>query len=188
MDLSDIPPSDYKTYTSTQDFFSIHVPCEFRVRDIEWISEYANKLPGHVYECSRGQENYSMTVINYTDVRKIHEAREHTDAALGGNYWRTDLQGSVAYAAMKLRQEAAKVTFDAYHLIDLIPGHQLQYTNPDGTRTFAGIYLHEYRLYILKATVPPTSPPPGLFQQSLSVLNAEGNRIRYNNGTYRHPW
>jgi hypothetical protein len=88
---------------------------------------------------------------------------------------------------MKLRQEAAKVTFDAYHLIDRIPGHQLQYTNQDGTRTFAGIYLHEYRLYILKATAPPNAPPPGLFQQSLSVLNAAGNRIRYNDGTYRHP-
>jgi hypothetical protein len=185
-----VPPSDYTTYVSREDFFSVHVPCKFATRDITWLSEYENPLPGRVYSCNRGQESYSMTVINYTDVVKIHEAREHTDAATGGGagaYARIDVYASVAYAATKLRQKAAKVTFDAWHYIDLIPGHQLQFTNADGTRTFAGIYLHAYRLYILEATAPATAPPPGLFQQSLSILNAEGERVRYRT-IYNHPW
>lgn len=58
-------------------------------------------------------------------------------------------------------------------------GQQLQLTNTDQSRTFAGIYLHEARLYILDATVPPKAPPPGLFQQSLSFLDAKGERVRH---------
>jgi len=195
VDLSDIPPSDFKTYSNTQDFFSIHVPCTFQVRDIEWHSEYANKLPGRVYECSRGQENYTMTVINYTDVAKVFLERERTSAEGGGGgntaYARIDVQASVDYAATKFRQEAyaanAKMGLDNWHYIDLIPGHQVQFTKPNGERTFTGIYLHEYRLYIMRATVPGNLPPPGLFQQSLSILRPDGGRIRYQS-IYRHPW
>jgi hypothetical protein len=54
-------------------------------------------------------------------------------------------------------------------------------TNPDRSRTFAGIYLHESRLYILEATAPEDAPPPGLFQQSLTLLDEKGARVRYNN-------
>jgi hypothetical protein len=185
-----VPPSDYGTFVSREDFFSVHVPCKFETRDITWNTEYGSVVPGRVYSCNRGTENYSMTVINYTDIERIHKGRHDPNSAdIPDLYWRIDLSGSIAYAATRLRQKATKVTFDSFQLIDLIPGHQLQFTNPNGTRTFAGIYLHQYRLYILEATAPPTAAPPGLFQQSLSVLNAEGTRIRYpTSAPYRHPW
>jgi hypothetical protein len=185
-----VPPSSYKTYVNREDFFSVHVPCDFGpAQKITWISEYENPLPGNVYTCNRGQEKYTMTVINYTDVQKIMDARETTDAAQqGGNaYARIDVYASIDFAAMKLRQKATKVNFDAWHYVDLIPGHQVQFTTADGMRNFASIYLHNYRLYILEAVAPPTAPPPGLFQQSLSILDAEGNRIRYRS-IYQHPW
>jgi hypothetical protein len=71
------------------------------------------------------------------------------------------------------------VTYDAWHHIDLVEGHQLQITNTDRSRTYASMYFHQGRLYILEATVPPGSLPQGLFQQSLSFLDEDGNRIRY---------
>ena len=179
---------DVDAYVSRVDFFSINVPCKFTTRDITWVSEYANKVPGRIYSCTKGPESYTMTVINYTDVEAIHKARTDTTAAdQPDTYWRIDVHASIDFAATKLRQKAAKVTFDAWHYIDLIPGHQLQFTNTDGTRTFAGIYLHKYRLYIMEATVPANYPPPGLFQQSLSMLDDMGNRVRYRT-IYQHPW
>ena len=87
----------------------------------------------------------------------------------------------MAYAAWNLRQRGGEITYDAYHYINLIEGHQLQMTNSDQSRTFAAIYLHDSRLYIVEATVPAGSIPPGLFQQSLEILNEDGNRIRYRN-------
>ncbi len=71
------------------------------------------------------------------------------------------------------------MTYDAYAQVDRIEGHQLHITNRDKSLTFVGIYLHARRLYILEATVPPGSPGAAHFQQSLSILDEEGNRIRY---------
>ena len=72
-----------------------------------------------------------------------------------------------------------KVTFDAFHYINLVTGHELQLTNPDQSRTYAGIYLHENRLYIFDATVAKGMPPPLIFQQSPEFLDASGTSIRY---------
>jgi len=41
------------------------------------------------------------------------------------------------------------------------------------------MYFRDGRLYILEATVPPGSLLQGLFRQSLSFLDADGQRIRY---------
>ena len=71
------------------------------------------------------------------------------------------------------------MTYDGWTDNDKIEGHQLQITNPDQSRSFVAIFLHASRLYILEGTVPQGHPPPGLFQQSLRILDAEGRRIRY---------
>ncbi len=91
------------------------------------------------------------------------------------------MRASVAYAAWNLRQRGGEVTYDAYHYIDLVEGHQLQMTNADQSRTYAAIYLHDSRLYIVEATVSPGSVPPGFFQQSLQFIDEAGDRIRYRN-------
>lgn len=64
--------------------------------------------------------------------------------------------------------------------MDLVEGHQLQLTNiADKSRTFASIYMHENRLYIMEGTVPAGYPEPALFQQSLGFIDKDGNGIRY---------
>src|SRR5258705_10982748 len=72
-----------------------------------------------------------------------------------------------------------KITFDNFHYINLVTGHQLTVVNPDTTRTYVGLYLHENRLYVLDATVARNAPAPIIFQQSLEFLDAEGKSIRY---------
>ena len=72
-----------------------------------------------------------------------------------------------------------KVTYDAFHYVNLVTGHMLQVTYPDESRGYAAIYLHENRLYVLDATVAKGQPPPLIFQQSFALLDAEGNTVRY---------
>jgi hypothetical protein len=55
----------------------------------------------------------------------------------------------------------------------------VQLTNPDGSRTFAGIHMHDNRLYIQEGTVPKGYPEPGLFQQSMGFVDKDGNGVRY---------
>jgi hypothetical protein len=172
---------EWSTYTNRLDRFEVNFPGQPTVGDITWPSEYGAVFAGRVYTVEQKTGRYSVTVIDYTDAEKIHAARTNkTEADSLPIYWQVDVQASIAYAATKFRQRpGVKVTYDAFHYIDLVSGHQLQMTNADQSRTFAGIYLHESRLYILEATVPARAAQPGLFQQSLSFLDAGGKKVRY---------
>ncbi|WP_428101307.1 hypothetical protein [Candidatus Rariloculus sp.] len=171
----------WRQYTSANDNFRIHAPSEFEVEDIAYPSEYGAVVPARIYSYEDGANRYSVTVVDYTDARAIHAARPDRTEADYELYWEVDVRASVTYAAANLRKRGGEVTYDAYHYIDRVEGHQLQITNDDGSRTFAAIYLHDSRLYISEATVAPGSPPPGMFQQSLEFLDDAGNRIRYRN-------
>ena len=174
---------EWSTYTSMEDRFRVHVPCEFSIEKIDWESEYGSVLPGRVYSCDAGARGeYKVTVADYTDALEIYLAREgRSEADYVDLYWEIDIRASIIYAASQIRQREGEVTFDAYHYVDRIEGEQIQMTYPDNRRLYAAIYLHNSKLYILEATVAPRTPPPGMFQQSLGFVDAEGNRIRYDN-------
>ena len=178
---ADVSAQEWIDFTSREDRFTVNMPGQPKVETIEWPSEYGLVFPGRVYRAMRGAERYSITVIDYNDAEKRYHAKPHPPSFRQAEYWMMDIQGSIQYAATKLYRfkPGVKVTHDAWHYIDLVEGHQLNLTNPDTTRTFVSIYLHDNRLYILDGTVPANGPEPGLFTQSLSFLDAEGKRVRY---------
>jgi hypothetical protein len=173
---------EWNEYQNLQDRFSITFPGQPNVEEIKWPSEYGVVFPGRVYSVQQGGSRYSVTVIDYTGSEKLHAAIAKPESFQDPRYWQIDIQASIQYAATKLYRlkPNAKVTYDAWHYIDLVEGHMLQLTNQDQSRTFVGIYLHENRLYIVEATVPAGYPQPGLFQQNLSFLDEKGARVRYN--------
>jgi len=168
-------------FSSDQDRFEIDVPGDgLEIHETTYDSEYGAVFPARLYLYEDGEARYSVTVVDFTDARSIHAERDNkTNADDGSLYWAVDVLGSIAYAAWNIRKRGGEVTYDAWHYIQRVEGHQLQITNADQSRTYAGIYLHETLLYILEATVPPGSPPPVIFQQSLTLLNDEGNTFNY---------
>jgi hypothetical protein len=167
-------------YQNKLDRFSVPAPGEPTVETITWESEYHAKFPGRVYKWQLGPNRYSITVVDFSDAEKIHAAIDHEAYVGGVGYWVIDIAASVAHAARQYREKpGVKVTYDAFHYVNLITGHALQVTNPDESRSYAAIYLHENRLYILDATVAKGQPPPLIFQQSFAMLDAEGNNVRY---------
>jgi hypothetical protein len=172
-------------YASKADLFGVNFPVEPKVQDITYATEFGITLPGRVYSADSGQSRYSVTVVDYADAEKIHTAQAEQCRKKGGegdactNGWRGDVQGSIVYASWKFIQRNAKVTHYAWAVSDNVEGQRLQLTNPDGSRTFAAIYRHGTRLYILEGTVPRGAPAPGLFQQSMMFLDEEGKSIRY---------
>jgi hypothetical protein len=172
-------------YASRADLFGVNFPTEPKVQDIAYATEYGITLPGHVYSAESGASRYSVTVVDYADAEKIHTARAELCKKNGGesdacqNDWRGDVQGSIVYASWKFLQRTAKVTYYAWAVTDNVEGQRVQLANPDGSRTFAAIYRHGTRLYILEGTVPKGAPAPGLFQQSMLFLDEEGKPIRY---------
>ncbi len=167
-------------YINQTDLFIVNFPGEPETTETTHHSAFDADFPARVYTVDNERGRYAITVVDYRDTEAIHLARTNrTEANSGSAIWITDVRASVAHAAQGFRGRGGEVTYDAWADIDKIEGHQLQITNPDRSRSFISIHLHASRLYILEATVPPGSPPPGVFQQSLGILDEEGRRIRY---------
>ena len=129
---------------------------------------------------NRAGARYSLTVVDYSDAERIHSELGHIAYQGGPGYWTIDIMASIDYAAMLYRQKpGVKVTYDAWHYIERVTGHELQLTNSDDSRSYVGIYLHENRLYVLDATAGRDEAPPIIFQQSFGFLDAEGKPVQY---------
>lgn len=169
-------------YISRTDLFTVNFPGEPTVRDIAYPTEYGISIPGRVHSSEDGPNRYSVTVVDYANVQKIHAERLANCQKyrnLCNNPWVGELRGAMDYAANKFLQRDAKVTHYAYYNTDRVEGRRIQLTNADRTQTFAAIHMHDNRLYILEGTVSADSPPPGLFQQSLGFIDRQGIRVRY---------
>jgi hypothetical protein len=152
-------------FTDKAEMFTVNLPGQPKVETSKMVSEYGIEVPVKTYTATTPNGGkYMVMVVDYT----------------GRDVQITDVRGSIAFAAHKLRMRGGQITFDAYAQIDRIEGHQIQMTNPDKSRTFWAAHLHARRLYILEATVPPDTPPPAGFQASLGILDAEGKPVRYN--------
>ena len=105
----------------------------------------------------QGPSRFSVTVVDYGNVQKLHADRVKGCALYPDqctNQGANELRGALDYAAWNFIKRDGKVTYYAYANSDRIEGRRVQLTNPDKSRTFAAIYMHENRLYILEATVP----------------------------------
>ncbi len=169
-------------YVDRAERFIVNFPGEPEIEDISYISHFNATFPARVYTVEQGSSRYSVTVINYTEAERAHrelcEQPGHAGECDGFEIG-TDVRGSIAWEAWNIRKRGGEITHDAFAQVDRIPGHQLQITDADQSRTFVGIYLEGRRLYVLEATVPGEAPPPIHFQQSLGILDAEGKRVVY---------
>ncbi len=172
-------------FVSKADLFGVNFPSEPKTQETTFATEFGIMLPARVYSTEAGQSRYSVTVVDYADAEKTHTARVDQCKKDGGegdacqNDWRSDVQGSMVYAASKYVKGTGKITHFGWAVVDNVEGIRVQVTNADRTRTFVEIHRHGTRLYVLEATVPARAPAPGLFQQSLLFTDEEGHPLRY---------
>ena len=177
-------------YYSRSDAFLVNFPKQPQVRDIAYPTEFGLTLTGHLHVDEEGTSRFSVTVIDYSDIVKLHAERVKGCTAYPDqctNQGANELRGALEYAVWNFLKRDAKVTYFGYANSDRIEGRRVQLTNPDKSKTFASIYMHENRLIILEATVPKGYPPPTIFQQSLGWLDEKGVRGRYQFIYYNEP-
>ena len=191
--------ADPVKYVSKADYFSIDFPGEPKVQETTYPDEYRITLPARVYTSDGGRNHYKVTVIDYRGALQIHAARNakcFEDAGanrpgltpqqrrdLVGDSCQDDgvkdIRGAMMYATWTFVEKAAKVTHLAYYNSDLVEGHEVHVINPDESRTYAVVHMHENRLYIAEATVPKNAPAANWFQISLQFLDEEYKPVRY---------
>jgi hypothetical protein len=169
-------------YYSRDDRFLVNFPKQPQVRTITYRTEFGLDLPARLHIFEEGPTRFSVTVVDYSDVVRIHGDQVkgctlYPDQCT--NQGPNELRGALEYASWNFIKRDGKVTYYAYANSDRIEGRRVQLTNPDKSKTFGAIYMHENRLYILEATVPANAPPPALFQQSMGFLDKDGVRVRY---------
>jgi hypothetical protein len=205
------PGQEAVAYTSKTDYFQVAFPTEPRVQEITYPTEYRITLPGRVYTSDVGRNHYSVTVIDYRDALKMHQARNArciADAGadrpgltaqqrrdLVGDQCQDDgpeeVRGAIMYATWNVVEKAAKVTHLADYNSDVVEGNEIHVVNPDESRTYAIVHMHENRLYIVAATVPRGAPASNWFQVSLRMLDDRFNPVRYQwvgTGMYKNGW
>src|SRR5499425_437390 len=171
-------------FVSREDRFTCNFPSQPKMTQNTYRSLHEADLPARTYSATQGQSRYAVTVVDYTQAQRILTEKAKScpagaEPCLGGpgdeGHWKADIRGAIDYETWRMLQRDAKVTLFAWSVVDLVEGRQLQLTNnADKSRTFAGIYMHENKLYIIEGTVPPGYPEPGLFQQSLGWLDENG--------------
>jgi hypothetical protein len=177
-------------FASREDRFTCNFPTQPKVTQSTYRTEHGADLPARVYSATQGQSRFSVTVVDFGPIEKILTEKAKScpvgaepcigGGAGGAGHWKSDLRGALVYASWQLMQRDAKLTSYVFNHVDLVEGHQLQLTNnADKSRTFAGVYMHENKLYIIEGTVPAGFPVPDFFQQSVGWLDEKGNDIRY---------
>jgi hypothetical protein len=181
---------EWTEFVSASDGFRVNFPGPPNVQDTTYKSEFGYTLPARTFSAERGRERYVMTVVDYSGLEAMGKERVKTCAPgdercrgsmnTGEGYWKLDLGGAIVYAVWTFLQRDVTLTHLNWSWNDLVEGQSLQFSSGvDKAQSFVHIALHTNRLYILEATVPAGSPPPGLFQQSMGYVDKDGTSIRY---------
>jgi len=180
---------EWVEFASREDRFTCLFPAQPKVTATTYLSQHEAALPTRIYSAEQGKSKYSVTVVDFNQARRILTEKAKScpagaEPCLGApgdeGHWKSDIRGAMEYAAWQLMKRDAKVTSYVWGNVDQVEGRNMQLTNnADKSRTFAGIYLHENKLYIVEGTVPAGYPEPGLFYQSLGWLDENGIGLRY---------
>ena len=194
---------EFKEYLNKQDRFGATFPGEPQVTTITWETEHGAKIPARVYTAALpGPRTYTVTAVDYNPVKDILTAKAkdcppgslercegHTSYA-GAGYWKTDVRGAMIYAAFKIIERDVKVTRYWWSFLgaEAVESNEMQYVNnKDKSRGAVTIYMHHNFLYVAEETAPAQYPAPGLFVQSIVLLEADGRKANHERMYYNGP-
>ncbi len=167
-------------YVDQAERFAINFPGEPVVQETGYLTQHGAAMPAHVYSVEDPPSRYVLTVVDYTEAERVleeHCAQPRRGEACDGNEAGMDVRGAIPFAAWNIRRKGGEIIYDAYHEIDGVPGLQLQIIEADNSQSNVGIYMYARRLYIVEGNVPGDFPPPALFQQSLGILDEDGELV-----------
>ena len=153
-------------YVNIDARFGINYPGEPERSEETYLTNSGMSFPAEVFTASDAAGTYIVTAINYSGVSY--------------EFYQTLLDDAVEV----VRNRGGKVTYEGFNIYDGMDTISLQITNDDGSRSFYAITLPPRpsltdRLYIIEGRVAGSMPVPGHFQQSLFIVDTNGDRMRY---------
>lgn len=148
-------------YVNREYRFAIIFPGEPMARDITFRTFQGAPFPARQFYIERNAEQFMITVVDFS-------AGPAVDFLIVSN----------AAAALYAR---GKVLFDFARDYDPgLPGRQLDILEGNDRQLRASVYMWDHRLYITEASAASGSSDALQFEQSLTLLEADGNPVNLN--------
>ena len=165
--FSNAQAQEWIEYENLEDHFAVNFPGEPAVENTTYRLGSGWDVSARVYSVENQSGSYSVTVVDYAAV----DAEESANA--------------ITHAAENFRRRGGEVTSDEVGSYEGMDTQMMQLTNSDASRSFIAI-VHPpansriFHLFIAEGRAPENGVVPGLFQQSLSLRDQDGTRVRYN--------
>jgi hypothetical protein len=142
-------------YVNCQYRVAAHFPTGPQIRDITY-RDGERTAPARQFYVENGMSTLSVTVVHFAD-------GPAADPQLMTN----------AVAALKKKGQL-RFDYEVFYDEPTIKGHQLSIALADGRALRASVYMAEHRLYITEAAADLNDFSAFLFEQSVSLIDANG--------------
>jgi len=156
----DEPTYDDNVYVNCQYRMAAIFPRQPSIRDFTYTNA-GRSVPARQFYTQQGADLLSVIVADFTNGPAVDE-------------------NLIAAAAMPLRQRGEIKFQFAADYDPGIPGRQLNILQPNGQQLRASVYMADHRLYITEATAVPGDFAALQFEQSVSIINAQGTDLDKN--------
>jgi hypothetical protein len=151
-------------YRNTDYHFAIIFPGAPMARDITYMTKNGASVPARQYYVEEGENRYSLTLVKFPDAAAID-------------------RDIIEYAAQQILQKG-RTNFQFSFCYDPgIPGRQLNLAESNGHQLRASVYMWDHQLYITEASAAPGSSAALQFEQSVTILDANGNDLDTGQGS-----
>jgi len=149
---------DASLYRDLEYRFAAIFPDTPQMREISYLAKDGTTVPAHQFYVEQGTNQYIVTVVNFPAGPAI-------------DYF------AVEHAAEQMRLKG-DVRFEFDMAYDPgIPGRQLNILQPDGRQLRVSTYMWEHNLYIAEAVAQPGDTAALKLEQSLLLLDTDGNPV-----------
>ena len=155
-------------YINREHRFAVIFPGAPMARDIAYTTRSGMSVPARQFYTDNGGEQLTLTVVVFAAGSAVDNQ-------------------AVDHAAAQLRQKG-EVRFQFADEYDPgLPGRQLNIFQSDGRQLRASVYMWDHRLYITEATAAPGSAAALQFEQSIVILDADGNELNLDAAAFGGP-
>jgi hypothetical protein len=155
-------------YINREHRFAVIFPGPPMARDVRYATSSGAAVSARQFYLEQGADQFTITVVAFPAGPPVDNQ-------------------AVDHAAAQLRQKA-EVRFQFADEYDPgLPGRQLNIFQSDGRQLRASVYMWDHRLYITEAIAAPGSSAGLQFEQSIVILDADGNELNLDAAAFGGP-
>lgn len=155
-------------YINREYRFAVIFPGEPAVKDVAYSAAGGASVPARQFSVEQELNQHLVTVVDFSAGPAVDDA-------------------IVERAADELRRRG-EVRFQAADEYDPgLPGRQLNIFEGNGRQIRASVYMWDHRLYITEASGVPGTSSLLQFEQSITILDADGNELNLDAAAFGGP-